>query len=216
MSSPTAELVWITPDAEEQIVHCARVSNPQSQKEGKSPERLIRYLIKHKHWSPFEMASMCVEINTTRDIAAQILRHRSFSFQEFSQRYSKVSVEASIPELRFQDNTNRQSSIQDVDGRLELFKDRIAVSYGYAQSLYHDMISAGVAKECARKVLPLQTPTRLYMAGTIRSWIHYLQVRCGPETQLEHRQVAFAAKALIDHHLPIIHDAVFLSEESYQ
>jgi thymidylate synthase (FAD) len=208
----TVKLVWITPEAESQIVYCARVSNPKSQEEGKSPDRLIRYLAKHKHWSPFEMASMCVEINTTRDIAAQILRHRSFSFQEFSQRYSATDAlgVAMVPELRLQDHQNKQNSIQVSDPGPELyqFSSEIADLFEEAEDLYLRLLDAGVAKECARKVLPLNTPTRLYMAGTIRSWIHYIQIRSGVETQLEHRQIALGVKEIFKDHLPTLTDAL--------
>jgi thymidylate synthase (FAD) len=209
--SPSVKLIWITPHAEDQMVYCARVSNPKSQEEGKSPDKLIRYLAKHKHWSPFEMASMCVEINTTRDIAAQILRHRSFSFQEFSQRYSATDAlgRALVPELRLQDNANKQNSLEDDFGVLsEKFHDRIDELFLASHQLYEDMLKAGAAKECARKVLPLQTPTRMYMSGTIRSWIHYLQVRGGVETQLEHRQIAEAIKGILKEHLPVIHETL--------
>jgi len=199
----SARLVWITPQAQEQIVYCARVSNPKSQEEGKSPERLLAYLIKHKHWSPFEMASMCVEINTTRDIAAQILRHRSFSFQEFSQRYSDVVAtfgEYEPIELRYQDTTNKQNSIEDPMGGLDAkFGPQLEMLYKASTRLYQAMVEEGVAKECARKVLLLQAPSRLYMSGTLRSWIHYCQIRTGPETQKEHRLIAQAiANILIE------------------
>lgn len=207
----TARLVWITPEAESQIVYCARVSNPKSQAEGASPDRLIRYLAKHKHWSPFEMASLCVEIDTTRDIAAQILRHRSFSFQEFSQRYSRTSLlgMALVPELRLQDPTNKQSSLPGGDDpELLAFQSEIGDLFDQAEDLYGRLLEYGVAKESARKILPLNTPTRIYMAGTIRSWIHYLQIRTGPETQLEHREVALAVSKIFAQHLPTIHEAL--------
>jgi thymidylate synthase (FAD) len=204
-------LVWITPEAESQIVYCARVSNPKSQEEGKSPDRLIRYLAKHKHWSPFEMASACFEINTTRDIAAQILRHRSFSFQEFSQRYSESNLlgHAPIPELRFQDHANKQNSLDDDFGVLaDEFEERIRDVFEATDKLYQDMLVRGVAKESARKILPLNTPTRLYMSGTIRSWIHYLQIRTGVETQREHRDVALGIQDILREHLPSIYTAL--------
>jgi len=215
--SPLVKLIWITPHAEDQMVYCARVSNPKSQEEGKSPDRLIRYLAKHKHWSPFEMASACFEISTTRDIAAQILRHRSFSFQEFSQRYSEANLlgHAPLPELRLQDHTNKQNSIEDDFGVLaDKFEYRIQKLFEESDLLYRDMLKAGTAKECARKVLPLQTPTRLYMAGTIRSWIHYLQVRGGVETQLEHRQIALAIGEVFKEHLPTIHEVLLCPPKS--
>jgi len=209
------KLVAVTPDAEKSIVYMARVSNPANQANMETSSKLIRYLIKHKHWSPFEMASMAVEINTSRAIAAQILRHRSFSFQEFSQRYSSVEdlKPLELPMLRRQDSKNKQASHDDLDP--ELVKDlrtKISLHYDIAQSLYLSLLGAGVAKECAREVLPLGTPTRLYMAGTIRSWIHYLEVRCGVETQLEHRLVANGVKELFRENLPSIYEAAFSSE----
>ena len=207
----SSSLVWITPEAEKQIVLMARVSNPEGQATERSPNGLIQYLAKHKHWSPFEMASMCVEITTTRDISAQILRHRSFSFQEFSQRYSKTDLlgSSSVPELRLQDRTNRQSSLTDEFGVLaEEFDGRIQELFRQSEQLYQDLLSRGAAKECARKVLSLNTPTRLYMSGTIRSWIHYLSIRMGPETQKEHRDVAQSIGDIFRTHLPIISEAL--------
>jgi thymidylate synthase (FAD) len=206
----TAKLVWITPNAEDTIVYCARVSNPKGQEENKSPERLLRYLIKHKHWSPFEMASACFEVNTTRDISTQILRHRSFSFQEFSQRYSPTDLlgVAKIPELRLQDKTNKQNSIITTDplqlAELYQFQSEIGDLFVNAQDLYERLLDAGIAKESARKVLPLNTPTRLYMSGTIRSWIHYLQSRCCEDTQLEHRLIAPQIKDILLGELPTL------------
>lgn len=209
------KLVWITPKAEDTIVYCARVSNPKNQETNNNPERLIQYLVKHKHWSPFEMASMCVEINTTRDISAQILRHRSFSFQEFSQRYSDVSelLNTPTPHLRRQDSKNRQASHSDLEEYLDAtklasFYRRTQQLYEDAGHLYQEMVSSGVAKECARKVLPINTSTRLYMSGTIRSWIHYVHVRGNEDTQLEHRQIALAIKSLLIEHLPSLTDVI--------
>jgi thymidylate synthase (FAD) len=151
------------------------------------------------------MVNMCVEINTTRSIAAQILRHRSFSFQEFSQRYAKVTADPIMPELRLQDHTNRQSSLIDTEGKLtDYFSAAIESIFANSQAVYEEMIAAGVAKECAREVLPLATPTRLYMNGTIRSWIHYCQLRCGNGTQLEHRMIAEGAYKLLEEHLPSV------------
>ena len=185
------KLIWITPEAEQQIEFCARVSNPKGQDKIDTTGKLLRYLVKHKHWSPFEMASACVEITTTRDISAQILRHRSFSFQEFSQRYAEVSAVPVVPELRRQDHTNRQNSIDDLDYlRQDLYSSKIQHLFDESYRLYNELLEEGVAKECARKILPMNSPTRLYMSGTIRSWIHYLSVRKGPETQLEHRIIA--------------------------
>jgi len=201
----SVSLVHITPNAEELISYMARVSNPANQSNTETSQRLIRYLIEHQHWSPFEMVNMCVEINTTRSIAAQILRHRSFSFQEFSQRYAEVPIPAELPSLRRQDTKNRQNSIDDLaDDTKNLFNYRIGMLYGDAYKIYKDMIAAGVAKECAREVLPLATPTKLYMNGTIRSWIHYCQLRCGNGTQLEHRIIAEGAYKLLEKHLPSV------------
>ena len=198
-------LVWVTPEAQEQIVYCARVSNPKSQSEGRDPERLIRYLIKPKPWSPFQMANMCVEVNTTRDIAAQIIRHSSFAFQEFSQRYADVSSLGGYGpfELRYQDAKNRQNSIHDEGGSLSIqFSDRISDLLEASQALYDDMLEASVAKECARKVLCLQAPSRIYMNGTIRSWVHYLQARVSPDTQKEHRDIAKEIAVLLREQCP--------------
>lgn len=203
MSAKSVSLIWITPNAQDTIVYCARVSNPHSQEEGKNPERLLNYLVKHKHWSPFEMASACFEINTTRDISAQILRHRSFSFQEFSQRYAEVQQRPEIPSLRRQDLTNRQNSIDDLDPYdSQGLQTEIARHFVESERLYLRLLEFGVAKECARKVLPINSPTRLYMSGTIRSWIHYLSVRTGVETQLEHRQIALEIKDVLLTNLP--------------
>jgi thymidylate synthase (FAD) len=202
-------LVHITPNAEELISYMARVSNPANQSNTETSQRLIRYLIEHQHWSPFEMVNMCVEINTTRSIAAQILRHRSFSFQEFSQRYSDISNIGSpaIPALRLQDTKNRQNSIEAVGedkDRINALIDCIDNHFASSVFLYEELLEAGVAKECAREVLPLATPTRLYMNGTIRSWIHYCQLRCGNGTQLEHRMIAEGAYKLLQKHLPSV------------
>ena len=186
----SASLVWITPNAESTIAYCARVSNPKNQN---NPDtgKLLRYCVAHQHWSVFEMASMCIEINTTRDISAQILRHRSFSFQEFSQRYAEVQQRPEMPQWRRQDTANRQNSIDDLSEEVLREADWIsAEAFVAAQRAYDRLLELGVAKECARKVLPINSPTRLYMSGTIRSWIHYLSVRRGPETQLEHRLIA--------------------------
>jgi thymidylate synthase (FAD) len=214
-----ARLIWITPDAEKQIAYCARVSNPANQ-DNPDASRLLRYCAKHHHWSVFEMASMCVEITTTRDIAAQILRHRSFSFQEFSQRYSSTDLlgKAVVPELRLQDHSNKQNSLVVTDPSLEMelthLSSEIADLFDWAEDLYQRLLEAGVAKECARKVLPLNTPTRLYMTGTIRSWIHYLSIRGGVETQLEHRQIAEAIQELFKENLPTIYEALLCPEST--
>jgi thymidylate synthase (FAD) len=206
---PATKLIWITPNAESIITYCARVSNPKSQEENKSPERLLKYLIKHKHWSPFEMASACVEINTTRDISAQILRHRSFSFQEFSQRYAEVEQPLTLPQWRRQDLTNRQNSISDLSNVATAEADRLCLeAYAAAVDAYQRLLELGVAKECARKVLPINSPTRLYMSGTLRSWLHYLQVRRGPETQLEHRVIAQEIASILCKEIPSIFNVI--------
>ena len=205
-----ARLISITPEAEELITYCAMVSNPTNQDLNPDSERLVKYLIKHNHWSPFEMAHMVIEINTTRAVAAQILRHRSFSFQEFSQRYADVSLMdfAKPPALRRQDQKNRQNSIDDLDPNVAArFNVRAKKLYEDSQSLYKSMLSAGVAKECAREVLPLGTPSRLYMSGTIRSWIHYIKLRAGNGTQLEHQQIAVAIGEIVKEQLPNIYAA---------
>ena len=202
----SVKLIWITPAAEHQIEYCARVSNPKGQNKLDTTGKLLRYLVNHKHWSPFEMASACFEINTTRDISAQILRHRSFSFQEFSQRYASTTDGLGgidIPQLRRQDQTNRQNSTNDLTTEeTQGFYRRISSLFEDAEHLYQEMLSSGVAKESARKILPMNSPTRLYMSGTIRSWIHYLSVRKGPETQLEHRIIATQINDILNKEMP--------------
>jgi len=203
--------------AEELIVYCGRVSNPRNQMNMETAPKLIKYLIKNAHWSPFEMASMCVEIKTSRAIATQILRHRSFSFQEFSQRYAS-STEFEPVQIRKQAETNRQSSSEEFDpvvlissgiGELDfdasfLIQDHLEES----EMLYNNLISAGVARECARMVLPLTTETTLYMQGTIRSWIHYLNIRCDEHTQKEHRDIADSIKEIFIGQFPNISEAL--------
>lgn len=209
------DLVWVTPSAEEMIVKMARVSAPKNQDNMDTAPRLLQYLIKHKHWSPFEMANMCVEIETTRAISPQILRHRSFSFQEFSQRYADTNElgSAVIPHLRRQDNKNRQNSIDDLSPELiASYYRRISQICEDAEHLYREMISNGVAKECARSILPLSTQTRLFMNGTLRSWIHYLQLRTDNGTQLEHQQIAQRIKQIFCDQFPVIGQAVFQEE----
>ena len=206
-----AKLVSVTPNAEENIVYMARVSNPKNQANMETAPRLIKYLLKHKHWSPFEMASMQVEINTTRAVAAQVLRHRSFSFQEFSQRYSSVGDLPSIglPHLRSQDVKNKQASHDNMDPDVvENLNTQIEKLYESAQNVYDLLLEQGVAKECARSVLPLGTPTRMYMSGSIRSWIHYIEIRAGIETQLEHRLIAEAVKSIFVEQFPAIAEAM--------
>ena len=205
----TVSLVHTTPDAEKLIAYMARVSNPDNQDNPES-ERLIRYLIKHKHWSPFEMVNMCVQIETTRSVAAQILRHRSFSFQEFSQRYAQVTEPALIPKLRRQDTKNRQNSIDNLDPvTVDEFNIKMNSLFELSESLYNEMLAAGVAKECARDILPLSTPTKLYMNGTLRSWLHYCDLRCANGTQYEHKLIADQVKNLIDQEFPTIYAAMF-------
>ena len=207
--SHSVQLVHSTPDAESLVAYMARVSNPDNQDNPES-ERLIRYLIKHKHWSPFEMVNMCVQIETTRSVAAQILRHRSFSFQEFSQRYAQVAEPAMIPQLRRQDTKNRQNSVDDLDPyTVKDFNIKINSLYELSESLYKEMLQAGVAKECARDVLPLSTPTKLYMNGTLRSWLHYCDLRCANGTQYEHKLIADQVKSLIEQEFPTIYAAMF-------
>lgn len=212
LETHTAKLVTITPEAEKSIVYMARVSNPANQHNEETSPRLLRYLIKHKHWSPFEMASMQVEITTTRAIAAQVLRHRSFSFQEFSQRYSSVDQLGTygVPHLRSQDAKNKQASHDDLDPAFtDLMERKIHTLYNQSIDLYEYMLSQGVAKECARSVLPLGTPTRMYMSGSLRSFIHYIDVRAGVETQLEHRKIALAIKEIFTEQCPNIAEAAW-------
>lgn len=193
---PRTTLVHCTPDAEKLVVRMARVSNPANEDNWETGPKLLRYLIKHRHWSPFELVSMCVKIETERDIAAQILRHRSFSFQELSTRYSQTGPAAPIA-LRRQDTKNRQSSHDDLPADLvDRFNRQIHVLTRNLYLTYEEMLQAGVAKECARRILPLCTPTTLYMQGTARSWIHYIDLRTSPDTQKEHRDVAEGCRQL--------------------
>ena len=204
----TAKLISITPDAEDLVAYCARVSNPANQHSKETAPRLLRYLIKHKHWSPFEMVNMVLEIKTTRAISAQILRHRSFSFQEFSQRYAEVQSIPQPPLLRRQDVKNRQNSIDDIPlAEQYAWNDQIQEHYASAYALYDSLLESGVAKECAREVLPLGSETTLYMNGTLRSWMHYADLRGGPETQLEHRTIAESVKDVIEEECPAIYEA---------
>ena len=203
-----ANLIWITPDSEKLIGKIARVSNPANE-DNPDSKGLLKYLIKHRHWSPFEMASMCVEINTTRAIAAQILRHRSFSFQEFSQRYAPVT-RLHMPDLRRQDTKNRQNSTPDLpEDLIQHYQTNIEVLYECAQSLYLNMLDDGVAKECARAVLPMNTGTRMYMSGTIRSWLHYVDLRTANGTQLEHMLIAEEVLGILQSKLPTIAAAMW-------
>ncbi len=185
-------LVTVTPDAEKTIGYIARVSNPNNQDNPKV-EGLLKYCIEHGHWSIFEQAHMTLQIETTRGIAAQILRHRSFTFQEFSQRYADANLleKPEVPDLRRQDTKNRQNSIDDIDETEKAFlQGRISQYFQEGIDLYTDLLSKGIAKECARFVLPLATPTRIYMTGSARSWMHYIQLRTGHGTQKEHMDIA--------------------------
>jgi thymidylate synthase (FAD) len=205
-------IVWSTPKAEELIVYMARVSAPKNQTNIETSPKLLKYLIKHKHWSPFEMANMCVEVNTTRAIAPQILRHRSFSFQEFSQRYANTTEldKASPIQLRRQDTKNRQNSIDDLGEEKTIALNKIINDlFCNAEDTYNFLLEQGVAKECARNVLPLATPTKLYMNGTLRSWLHYIDLRTGPETQLEHREIAEQCKQIFVKEFPTIGKAMW-------
>lgn len=200
----SVKLISASPKAEELISYCARVSNPSNQ-DNPDSQKLIKYLIKHRHWSPFEMAHVVMEVNTTRAIAAQILRHRSFSFQEFSQRYADVSLIefARPPHLRRQDTKNRQNSIDDLDAeKTQMFYRQISRLYAESEDLYREMISSGVAKECCREILPLGTPSRLYVSGTVRSFLHWIDLRRANGTQLEHRQIALEAEKVLREVVP--------------
>ena len=211
------ELISITPDAEKTIAYCARVSNPMGQDRDEYA-KLLKYCIDHGHWSIFEMANMVLEIETTRGIAAQILRHRSFSFQEFSQRYADASFlgeKINPPQLRSQDEKNRQNSIDDIDIEAQIkYNSQIRELFSRSKALYDDMIKSGVAKECARFVLPLSTTTKMYMNGTIRSWIHYINLRSGNGTQREHMDVANKCKEIFIQQLPVVAEALGWNDPS--
>ena len=209
----TVKLIQITPNPEEQIAYIARVSNPNNQ-DNPNYAKLLAYCIKHQHWSIFEQAFMTLEIETTRGLAAQILRHRSFTFQEFSQRYADTSLMTKgslipIPELRRQDLKNRQNSTDDLDPeKVKMLEKEIAQHFHDAQDLYRYMIDMGVAKECARFVLPLAVPTRLYMSGSVRSWIHYIDLRSAHGTQKEHMDIAEACREIFKEQLPTVSEAL--------
>lgn len=198
-------LVWATPDGDQLVARLARVSNPENQ-DNPDSSRLIRYLVKHKHWSPFEMVSACLEIETTRDIGRQILRHRSFSFQEFSQRYQDVSKlpQAPLRECRMQDTKNRQNSLHTDNATLHEWWEVTQQCAAYkANQYYQQALLMGIAKEQARCLLPEGlTPSRMYMAGTLRSWLHFIQVRATPETQVECRVIAEQAREVLRHSFP--------------
>lgn len=200
---------------EEMVCYCARVSNPTNQNNTETNSRLLNYLIDHKHWSPFEMVSICVEIETTRDIARQILRHRSFSFQEFSQRYAVANLEFQYKPARLQDAKNRQNSIESNDTELEqLWEKKQTDISKMVEETYIWAIDNGIAKEQARTILPEgMTPTRMYMNGTLRSWIHYIELRSSKETQKEHRDVAIACAEAIKEIFPLIEQFIARSEK---
>ena len=207
----SVKLVSMTPNVEQTMAYCARVSNPNNQ-DSDNYAKLLKYCIDHEHWSIFEQGFMTIEINTTRGIAAQILRHRSFSFQEFSQRYADTTLLAEdIPlfELRRQDNKNRQNSIDDIGDEIKVkWNTKIREHFAKAKSIYDGMITDGIAKECARFVLPLATPTRLYMSGTIRSFIHWINLRSSHGTQKEHMIIADDARSIFIEQLPVVAEAL--------
>ena len=207
----TAKLISVTPDAEKHMAYCARVSNPANQ-ENEKFSGLLKYCVKHQHWSIFEQAYMTLELTTTRGIAAQVLRHRSFTYQEFSQRYadsSLLSEKIPLPELRRQDEKNRQNSIDDLDPfdvqNLEL---QMQTLFDSSMALYQQMLGRGVAKECARFVLPLAVPTKIYMTGSVRSWIHYIDLRSANGTQKEHMDLALSAKEIFIEQFPAVAEAM--------
>tara|TARA_Y100000004_G_scaffold192308_1_gene252625 strand:- start:559 stop:1269 length:711 start_codon:yes stop_codon:yes gene_type:complete len=204
-------LISVTPEAEKTIGYIARVSNPANQ-ENPKVSGLLKYCIKHGHWSVFEQATMTLEIHTTRAIAAQVLRHRSFTFQEFSQRYADSSLLAEtipLPELRRQDTKNRQNSIDDLDP-FTVQKYQILMQHHFADAMriYQEMLDSGIAKECARNILPLCVPTKMYMTGNLRNWIHYIQLRSANGTQKEHQEIALAAKQHFICQFPTISEAL--------
>ena len=207
----SVKLISVTPDAEKLMAYCARVSNPGNQ-DNDNYAKLLAYCIKNQHWSIFEQAFFTVEINTTRGLAAQILRHRSFTFQEFSQRYADTNLIAEdipLPELRRQDTKNRQNSTDDLpaDLKIELYS-KIQDHFDAAQDLYKELLEADVAKECARFVLPLAVPTRIYMTGSCRSWIHYINLRSAHGTQKEHMEIAEACKKVFAEQFPAVSEAL--------
>ena len=206
----TVKFISITPDAEKTMAYIARVSNPKNQ-DNENFSGLLRYCIKHHHWSVFEQSSMTLEIETTRGIAAQILRHRSFTYQEFSQRYADSNLlgEIELPELRRQDDKNRQNSIDDLEPEMvEKFNRQMNTLFSSCFGLYNQMLQAGVAKECARFVLPLATPTRIYMTGSCRSWVHYINLRSAHGTQKEHMDIANSCKKIFIEQFPAVSEAL--------
>ena len=211
MTDTLTKLISVTPDAEKHMAYCARVSNPNNQ-ENEKFSGLLKYCVKHQHWSIFEQAFMTLEINTTRGVAAQVLRHRSFTYQEFSQRYADSSLLAKtipLPELRRQDTKNRQNSIDDIDPFVkQKFEMKMQRLFSQSMDLYQEMLDAEIAKECARFVLPLATPTRIYMTGSVRSWIHYIDLRSANGTQKEHMDIALGAKQIFIEQFPAVAEAM--------
>ena len=206
----TVQLVSVTPDAEQLMAYIARVSNPSNQ-DNEKYAGLLKYCIKHNHWSVFEQSTMTLEIETTRAIAAQILRHRSFTFQEFSQRYAQTTSlgDIELPELRRQDAKNRQNSTDDLDPEIaDKFNRQMITLFSSSKALYESMLKQGVAKECARMVLPLCTPTRIYMTGSCRSWIHYINLRSAHGTQKEHMVIAEACRKVFTEQFPAVSEAL--------
>ena len=207
----SVKLVSVTPDAEQTMAYVARVSNPNNQ-ENPNYAKLLGYCIKHNHWSVFEQSFMTLEIETTRGLAAQILRHRSFTYQEFSQRYADSSLLAEtipLPELRRQDTKNRQNSIDDIDPFVrQEFQIKMQKHFAAGMKLYQEMLDANIAKECARFVLPLAVPTRLYMTGSVRSWIHYIELRSANGTQKEHMDIANRCKEIFIEQFPSVAEAM--------
>ena len=205
------KLISVSPDSEKHMAYCARVSNPNNQ-ENDNYAGLLKYCIKHQHWSIFEQAFMTLEINTTRGLAAQILRHRSFTFQEFSQRYADTNLldtNIPLPELRRQDTKNRQNSIDDIpEEQSKMLLGRIQNYFNEGLDLYNELLREGIAKECARFVLPLATPTRIYMSGSVRSWVHYIDLRSGHGTQKEHMDIANACKDIFKEQFPTVSEAL--------
>ena len=204
------QLLSITPEAEKTMAYIARVSNPKNQ-DNQDFSKLLSYCIKNEHWSVFEQSFMTLQIETNRGIAAQILRHRSFTFQEFSQRYADSSQLGyiPIPELRRQDLKNRQNSISDLPEDLKnLYINKIKENFEKTSNLYEEMLAAGIAKECARFILPLATPTRIYMTGSCRSWIHYIKLRSANGTQEEHKQIALNCRRIFIKNFPIVSKAL--------
>ena len=211
MTDTPIKLVSVTPDAEKHMAYVARVSNPSNQGNDKFAG-LLKYCIQHGHWSVFEQAFMTVEINTTRGLAAQILRHRSFTFQEFSQRYADTNLLDSVipvPDLRSQDLKNRQNSNDDIpEAKKEEYQALIARHFSEAMDLYNALLQEGVAKECARFVLPLATPTRIYMTGSVRSWVHYIDLRSAHGTQKEHMDVVAEIRKIFAEQFPTVAEAL--------